>query len=303
MPWGPGQDRTGRRPTAPVPAPMTGPTVGRCAQGGRGAPTNRGKLQIPRWRCLETRTFGEHPGTWKRTVLGSTDPVSRYVLGAAELILPSAAPLGNQAPPRWPRVHTSSLVLARIVSALDIFATGSASTPTPSGPGCVSRIASGSVGSGAEPDEDVSHTDRGLVADRQLVEAGRHRPELLAAVHQPLELVALAVALALKGRRPATPSTLAGPVGLLVIPLGDGVADPASPQGGPVGPAAVSLVPGQLGHPGARPPPPTWAGHPHLIHQPDQLAGVGVLARGQAGGQLAAPALADCAELGGQSAP
>jgi hypothetical protein len=29
-----GRDRTGRRPTTPVPGPMTGPTVGRCAQGG-----------------------------------------------------------------------------------------------------------------------------------------------------------------------------------------------------------------------------------------------------------------------------
>ena len=75
MPRGRGQDRTGRRPTAPVPGPMTGPTVGRCAQGGRGAPTNRGKPEIPHWRCLDTRTFGEHPGTRKRTPLGgSTDP-------------------------------------------------------------------------------------------------------------------------------------------------------------------------------------------------------------------------------------
>jgi hypothetical protein len=43
------------------------------------------------------------------------------------------------------------------------------------------------VGSGAQPDEDVSHTDRGLVADGELVKAGGHRAELLAAVHQPLD--------------------------------------------------------------------------------------------------------------------
>jgi hypothetical protein len=36
MSRGRGRDRTGRRPTAPVPGPMTGPTVGRCARGGRG---------------------------------------------------------------------------------------------------------------------------------------------------------------------------------------------------------------------------------------------------------------------------
>jgi hypothetical protein len=169
--------------------------------------------------------------------------------------------------------------------------------------GRVSRIASGSVRSGPQPDEDVSHTDRGLVADGQLVEAGRHRPELLAPVHQPLDLVALAVALAVKAGRAATTSPPPGPVGLLVIPLGNGVADPASPQGLPVGPAAVGLVPGQVGHPGTRPPPPTWAGHPHGIDQPDQLGGVGVLARGQAGGQVAAPAVANGVQLGGQPAP
>jgi hypothetical protein len=81
------------------------------------------------------------------------------------------------------------------------------------------------------------------------------------------------------------------------------VADPAGPQGQPVGPAAVGLVPGHMRHAGARPPPPTWAGHPHLIHQPDQLEGVGVLPRGQAGGQVPAPAVADGVQLGGQPTP
>jgi hypothetical protein len=53
--------------------------------------------------------------------------------------------------------------------------------------GRVSRIAAGAVGSGAQPDEDVGDGNRGLVADGELVEAGRHRPELLAPVHQPLD--------------------------------------------------------------------------------------------------------------------
>jgi hypothetical protein len=43
--------------------------------------------------------------------------------------------------------------------------------------------------------------------------------------------------------------------------------------------------------------------HPHLVHQRDQLAGVGVLARGQPGGQVAALAVTDRVELGGQSTP
>src|SRR5215210_4816445 len=99
--------------------------------------------------------------------------------------------------------------------------------PQPEHPplGRVSRIASGPVRAGPQPDEDVGQTDRGLVADGELVEAGRHRPELLAAAHQPLHLIALPVALAVKGRRSATPSTAAAAVGLLVIPLRDRVPD------------------------------------------------------------------------------
>ena len=74
--------------------------------------------------------------------------------------------------------------------------------------------------------------------------------------HSVADLIALPVALAVKGRRAATTSTLAGPVGLLVLAFGDGVRDAAGPQGGPVDPAAVSLVPGQMirSHPGPRPP-------------------------------------------------
>jgi hypothetical protein len=42
-------------------------------------------------------------------------------------------------------------------------------------------------------------------------------------------------------------------------------------------------------------------GHPHLVDQPDQLAGVGVLPGGEPGGQIPAPAVADAVHLGGQS--
>jgi hypothetical protein len=68
------------------------------------------------------------PGGW----VGN--PVFRYVLGVAELILPAAALVGDQAPPRWPRVRIPSLAFAGIVWAVEIFATARASTPTPSGP-------------------------------------------------------------------------------------------------------------------------------------------------------------------------
>jgi hypothetical protein len=80
------------------------------------------------------------------------------------------------------------------------------------------------------------------------------------------------------------------------------VPDAAGPQRRPVGPAAVGLVAGQVGHPGTRPPTATRAGHPHRIHQPDQLAGVGVLTWCEAGGQIPALAVADGVELGGQPA-
>src|SRR4029453_14718311 len=145
--------------------------------------------------------------------------------------------------------------------------------------GRVSRIAAGLVGSGPQPDEDVGHTDRGLVADGELVEASGHRPELLATVHQPLHLIPGAVPVAVKGRRPPATTTPVSPVGLLIITLRDRVGDPAGPQRGPVCSAGIGLVPGQMIRSLAGPTPPTRPRHPHLVNQPDQLGGVGVLAR------------------------
>ena len=62
----------------------------------------------------------------------------------------------------------------------------------------------------------------------EFVKAGRHRAELLAAVHQPLHLIAAAGADPGQTSAAAHRSALAGPVGLLVIALGDRVADPAA---------------------------------------------------------------------------
>jgi hypothetical protein len=163
-------------------------------------------------------------------------------------------------------------------------------------------MASGAVGSGAQPDEDVGDGHGGLVADGELVEAGRHRAELLAAVHQPLHLVALAVAGPVKGGRAATAGAPPDPVSLLVLPLGNGVGDAPGPQRRPVGPAGIGLIPGQMGQALAGPPTAAGSGHPHPIDQPDQLAGVGVLPRGQPGGQVAATTVTDGVELGGQPA-
>jgi site-specific DNA recombinase len=116
-------------------------------------------------------------------------------------------------------------------------------------------------------------------------------------------LVAGSVAGPVEGRRAATARSLAGPVGLLVVTLRDGVGDPAGPQRRPVGAAAVGLVAGQVRHPCAGPATSTGSGHPHGVHQPDQLEGVGVLAGGQPGGQVAAPPIAEGVQLGGQPAP
>jgi hypothetical protein len=117
------------------------------------------------------------------------------------------------------------------------------------------------------------------------------------------DLVALAVALAVNRRRAATPGTPPGPVGLLIVPFGDGVADAAGPQGGPVGPAGRGLVSGQVIGSLAGSAAAAGPHHTDLVDQPNQLAGVGVLARGQAGGQVAATAIADGVELGGQPTP
>src|SRR5215217_4701731 len=168
--------------------------------------------------------------------------------------------------------------------------------------GRVSRIPSWPVGSGAQPDEDVGHGHRGLVADGELVKAGRDRPELLAAVHQPLHLVPGAIADPVEGRRAATTSTLTDPVGLLVPTLRDGVADVAGPQGGPVGPTAVGLVPGQMLRSHPRPAAAARPRHPYGVHQPDQLASAGILARREPGRQVATAPVADRMELGGQPA-
>src|SRR4030095_11688301 len=71
-------------------------------------------------------------------------------------------------------------------------------------------------------------------------------------------LIALAVAGPVKGRRAATTRPLAGAVGLLVLPLRDGVGDVAGAQRRPVGPAGIGLVPSQMV--GSHPGPATTAG-------------------------------------------
>jgi hypothetical protein len=53
----------------------------------------------------------------------------------------------------------------------------------------------------------------------------------------------------------------------------------------------------------AGPTPPTRAGYPYLVHQPDQLGSVGVLSRRESGGQVTATPVADGVELGGQPTP
>jgi hypothetical protein len=116
-------------------------------------------------------------------------------------------------------------------------------------------------------------------------------------------LIPVAVADSVKGWRPAATSSLAGPVGLLVVALGDGVGDVALAQRRPVGAAAVGLVPGQVIGTHSGPTAATRPGHPHGVHQPHQLAGVGVLAWDEAGGQIPAAAVADGMQLGGQPTP
>jgi site-specific DNA recombinase len=116
-------------------------------------------------------------------------------------------------------------------------------------------------------------------------------------------LIALAIAGPVKGRRPATTRPFAGAAGLLVVPLRDGVGDVAGAQGGAIGPAGIGLVPGQVIRSRAGPAAAARPGHPHGIDQPDQLASVGVLPRGQASGQVPTPTVADGVQLGAQPTP
>ena len=104
------------------------------------------------------------------------------------------------------------------------------------------------------------------------------------------------------GQRPAAghPEHPDGPGWPAGRPAQDGVRDASSAQRLPVGATAVGLIAGQVLPSLAGPPRTTRPPHPHLIHQPDQPQGVGVLARSEAGDQVAATAVADGMELGGQ---
>ena len=214
---------------------------------------------------------------------------------------PSAIAPAGSFPRSWPLGPTPQGQAGHGGRTADANAAANASAPPALGR--VSRIASRLVGSGAQPDEDVRDSNGGLVAGGELVKAGRDRPELLAAVHQPLHLIPVAGAGPVKGRRPTAPGTTTGPVGRLIITLRDRVADAAGPQRRPVGAAAVGLIAGQVIRSRARPPTTAGPSHPHLVHQPDQLGGVSVLPRGQPGGQVAATPIADRVELGGQPTP
>lgn len=95
-------------------------------------------------------------------------------------------------------------------------------------------------------------------------------------------------------------------VGCLVGTLGDGVADPKSPQQRRVGAAAVGLVGGKMvgAFAGLAAPARPW--DPQGVEQRGQSAGVGGvggLARGEQGGQVAAAPVAEGVQLGGQPTP
>ena len=139
---------------------MAGSVVGRCARGGRGAPTNRSKLITTVAAALKSEHLVNAPGRGgvndprafrasdvngpggPASLAPCGHPPSRWVRNPDFQVrtrgrradLPAAALVGDQAPPRWPRVRIPSLAFARIVSAVETFATGRASTPTPSGP-------------------------------------------------------------------------------------------------------------------------------------------------------------------------
>jgi hypothetical protein len=158
------------------------------------------------------------------------------------------------------------------------------------------------VGLGSQPDEDVSDADGGPVAVAELVITGSHGPELLAAVHQPFDPVALPVAGLVERWRPAATAAPPGPVSLLVGRLGYRVGDLPAAQRGPVSPRTVCLVRAEEGQPLAGPTDPARAGYRHRVQQGYQLSGVGVLAWGDPAGQVPAPSLTDRVDLRGEPA-
>jgi hypothetical protein len=78
-----------------------------------------------------------------------------------------------------------------------------------------------------------------LVADGELVEAGRHAAVLLEQVDAALYGVALLVDLRVEGGWPAALGAELSPVGGLVVLDGDRALDPALAQVGPVGLGAL----------------------------------------------------------------
>src|SRR5215218_3606043 len=105
-------------------------------------------------------------------------------------------------------------------------------------------------GSSLQPDQQRGDHDHGPVVDRPLLEAGRHRAELLEPVEAPLHHIATPVVLPVKGQRPTRPP---GTTGALVRPLRDGVGNAAAAQQPPAGRVAVRLVADQMIGPLARP--------------------------------------------------
>src|SRR5215218_432418 len=155
-------------------------------------------------------------------------------------------------------------------------------------------------GSSLQPDQQRGDHDHGPVVDRPLLEAGRHRAELLEPVEAPLHHIATPVVLPVKGQRPTRPP---GTTGALVRPLRDGVGNAAAAQQPPAGRVAVRLVADQMIGPLARPAPAAGTGHRDRVQNRLELGRVVPLTRGEHHAKRPAAAVAAQVELGGQPTP
>jgi hypothetical protein len=118
----------------------------------------------------------------------------------------------------------------------------------------------------------------------------------------PLDHVALAIAHWINPRRPATSWSAAGPGGLLVGALRDGVGDPAAPQRPAAGRVAVAPVGNQVGGALAGPAPSTRARDSNGVQQRAQLGALMALTGGDQHPQRPATAIAGQVDLGREPA-
>lgn len=154
----------------------------------------------------------------------------------------------------------------------------------------------------SRPHQERGEGDSRLAGLGGLVVAGRDATPLLEADEAPFHDVALLVKLLVEAGRASASAAAAGPVALLVGPLGNGVGDAAPPQPGGYRARAVALVAQHMSGPQPGPSRPE-AGHPNRLHHGGELRAVVRVAARQHEAERAPQGIAGQMDLAGQTAP